>query len=120
MKRIQLEDLASMLNKGEIIAAEYCFCCNKIRYPSRKEAAAAGAEIATGQTISQQFAEAPFGVLLTFSMIIAGSLFSYTANMEAPAAGPFTKEKELLNGRAAMVGMGIMLAYETVKGSALL
>ena len=82
--------------------------------------AAAGAEIATGQTISQQFAEAPFGVLLTFSMIIAGSLFSYTANMEAPAAGPFTKEKELLNGRAAMVGMGIMLAYETVKGSALL
>ena len=82
--------------------------------------AAAGAEISTGETISQQFADSPFGVLLTFSLIIAGSLFSYTANVEAPAAGPFTKEKELLNGRAAMVGMGIMLAYETVKGSALL
>ena len=46
MKRIQLEDLAAMLNKGEIIAAEYCFCCKKIRYPSREEAAVAGAEIA--------------------------------------------------------------------------
>ena len=70
-----------------------------------------GSEIATGQTISQQFARA-LSASPHFSMIIAG-FSSYTANMEAPAAGPFAGEGA--NGRAAMVGMGIMLAYETVR-----
>jgi hypothetical protein len=53
-------------------------------------------------------------------MIIFGSLISYQANTEPSPVGPFTKEKELLNGRAAMVGMACLLGFEAVKHTALL
>ena len=82
--------------------------------------AAAGAEISTGETVAQQFADAPAAVILTISMIIFGSLISYQANTEPSPVGPFTKEKELLNGRAAMVGMACLLGFEAVKHTALL
>ena len=82
--------------------------------------AAAGAEIASGETVAQQFADAPAAVILTISMIIFGSLISYQANTEPSPVGPFTKEKELLNGRAAMVGMACLLGFEAVKHTALL
>ena len=77
--------------------------------------AAAGAEISSGETVAQQFADAPAAVILTISMIIFGSLISYQANTEPSPVGPFTKEKELLNGRAAMVGMACLLGFEAVK-----
>jgi len=56
----------------------------------------------------------------TAALIVGGSVITYMANMEAPAAGPLTKEKELLNGRAAMIGIASLLAVEAVKGVALL
>lgn len=46
MKRIKLDDLARMLNEGHLECAEYCYCCDKIRYATRQDAAKAGAEIA--------------------------------------------------------------------------
>ena len=74
----------------------------------------------SGETVAQQFADAPAAVILTISMIIFGSLISYQANTEPSPVGPFTKEKELLNGRAAMVGMACLLGFEAVKHTALL
>ena len=82
--------------------------------------AAAPAEITTGEPVSQQFADAPFAVLLTVAMIVAGSLISFQANAMPNPVGPFTKEKELLNGRAAMVGMAALIGIEAVKHTALL
>ena len=81
---------------------------------------AAGAELSSAETVSQQFADAPVAVLFTISSIIFGSLISYQANTEPTAVGPFTAEKEVLNGRCAMVGMGSLLAFETFKHVALL
>ena len=82
--------------------------------------AAAGGEIATGETVVQQAAQSPVAVALTLILVVTGSLASYCANIEPPAAGPFKKEKELLNGRAAMIGMASLLAFEAANGHALL
>jgi|TARA_B110000977_G_scaffold119170_1_gene153633 hypothetical protein len=81
---------------------------------------AAAAELSSAETVSQQFADAPVAVLMTIGSIIFGSLISYQANTEPTSVGPFTAEKEILNGRAAMVGMGCLLAIEAVKHTALL
>ena len=82
--------------------------------------AAAGAEISTGETVMQQFSEAPTAVLLTTALFVAATLKTFTTNTISDTIGPFTKEKELLNGRAAMIGMAILLGYEAVKHVALL
>ena len=82
--------------------------------------AAAAGELATGETVVTQAAHSPFAVGLTLFLVVSGSLASYCANIEPPAAGPFKKEKELLNGRAAMIGMACLLGFEAVNGHALL
>ena len=82
--------------------------------------AAAGAEISTGETVMQQFSEAPTAVLLTTALFVAATLKTFTTNTISDTIGPFTKEKELLNGRAAMVGMACLLGFEAVKHHALL
>ena len=82
--------------------------------------AAAAGELATGQTVTQQAAQSPFVVTLTLALVISGSLFSYCANIEAPEIPVFKKEKELLNGRAAMIGMACLLGFEAINGHALL
>lgn len=82
--------------------------------------AATGCELSTQQTVVQQAAHAPAGVALTVILVVAGSLASYCANIEPPAAGPFKKEKELLNGRVAMIGMASLLCFEAFSGHALL
>ena len=82
--------------------------------------AAAGAEISTGETVAQQFADAPTAVLITVALFVAASLKVFTTNTVSDPIGPFTKEKELLGGRAAMVGMACLLGFEAVKHTALL
>lgn len=82
--------------------------------------AAIGCELTTQQTVVQQAAHAPVGVALTVVLVVAGSLASYCANIEPPAAGPFKKEKELLNGRVAMIGMACLLGFEALNGHPLL
>ncbi|EEH55104.1 early light induced protein-like 3, chloroplast precursor [Micromonas pusilla CCMP1545] len=81
--------------------------------------AALGCEIATGETVGQQVAQSPVGVAVVTMLIVGGTLISYCSNTKPPAAGPFNQQKELLNGRAAMVGMASLLAFEAVKGVAL-
>jgi hypothetical protein len=41
------------------------------------------------------------------TLITAGSMWTYSANLAPPAAGPFTNDKELLNGRALQVDPGL-------------
>ena len=82
--------------------------------------AAAGAEISTGETVAQQFNDAPTAVLMTVALFVAASLKVFTTNTVSDPIGPFTKEKELLNGRAAMIGMAALLGFEAVKHTPLL
>ena len=76
--------------------------------------AAAGAEIATGEPVYQQFGEAPTQILLTIAFT-AASVVPFLSNTKAEDAGMWTREKELLNGRAAMIGMLALLGFEAVK-----
>lgn len=47
MKRIQLADLAEMIEAGRMPQlAEHCYCCDKVRYPTREAAAKVGAQMA--------------------------------------------------------------------------
>ena len=46
MKRITLADLESLVSCGKIHAADYCYRCQKIRYPTLSEARLVGAQIA--------------------------------------------------------------------------
>ena len=85
--------------------------------------AAIGAELATGQPVLQQWSEEPTGIALAFVLVIAGSLIALAggANSQEVRVGPlhFTKNAELLNSRAAMIGFASLVAIELAKGSAL-
>jgi len=82
--------------------------------------AAAGEEMVNGKTVVEQAASSPVGVTLVISSVIAGSLWTYCANLKPPAAGPFKNNIELLNGRTAMIGFASLLAAEAFIGHALL
>jgi hypothetical protein len=81
---------------------------------------ALGNEIVTGQSVGQQLAQSPAGVGVTALLVVLGTLSSYCANIEPPAAGPFVNTTELLNGRVAMIGVAILLTLENNNGHALL
>jgi hypothetical protein len=46
------------------------------------------------------------------ALIVGGSVITYMSNMEAPGAGPLKKDVELLNGRAAMIGIASLIGIE--------
>jgi hypothetical protein len=82
---------------------------------------AAGAELATGQTVVEQISVSPASVVLLISGVIASTLVTFCANVKPPiyTPGPLKAEVELLNGRAAMVGFAIMVASEAASGQAM-
>ena len=61
----------------------------------------------------------PAGVVLTGLTFIAASLIPLLSSTERKAVGPFTPAAEMLNGRAAMIGLASLIAIEAVRGSAL-
>merc|ERR1712070_567662 len=78
-------------------------------------AAAVGAELATGETVSQQFSEAPLAVaafmgvitLATFAPKLRGDDMNPANGWESLKKSPFTSPAtiEMWNGRAAMLGL---------------
>lgn len=81
--------------------------------------AAVGAEVASGETVVSQLSDAPLPILLTFAAFAVASLVPILKGANKEAFGPLTPAAELLNGRAAMIGMAALLTIEAAKGSAL-
>lgn len=82
--------------------------------------AAVGAELASGAPLLDQLGSAFLPVLLTFGVFTAASLIPILtgANLKQ-TFGPFRPEAEVINGRAAMLGLVALVITEGFKGSAL-
>ena len=70
----------------------------------------------THQTVTASFGAHAGVISLWVLLITLATLVPITrgvsASAEDEAFGPFTREAEMLNGRAAMVGMGTLLLVE--------
>merc|ERR1711920_1147873 len=85
--------------------------------------AGAPAEIATQQPIAQQWAEHPFAVVAHIVIFSLASVMprvqgEKTAKPESTEFGVWKASSELLNGRAAMIGMASLLIIESITGKA--
>lgn len=86
--------------------------------------AAIGAELSTGKSVATQFACEPAlilaaGGLFAWASLVPLLLKGEAAKKEYAAFGPFTASAEMINGRAAMLGLAALLAIEGVKHTAL-
>lgn len=89
--------------------------------------AAMGAELTSQETFVQQFSDAPVTIIAVSALLVVASLIPIvrgTAVMddgggEGVRPGGFNVTNELINGRAAMLGLSIMIAYEAITGAAL-
>lgn len=81
--------------------------------------AALGAELATGNTVTEQLAQDGALVFCTVVAISCASLIPLLLGKEIKGWGPFTPAAEMLNGRAAMIGLAALLVIEAVRGQAL-
>jgi hypothetical protein len=85
--------------------------------------AAAGAELATGKTVVEMFKCEPVLIgaavaLFSWASLVPLLLRGEAAKKEYAAWGPFTASAEMLNGRAAMIGIASLLAIEGVRHTA--
>ena len=86
--------------------------------------AAIGAELATGKSVATQFACEPAlilaaGGLFAWASLVPLLLKGEAAKAEYKAWGPYTASAEMINGRAAMLGLAALLIIEGVKQTAL-
>lgn len=81
-------------------------------------AAAAAAEASSGKTVGAQFSEEPTLIVLTAILLAAGSLVTMVKNVEVTGLGVFGADKEMFNGRAAMLGFASLLIVEGFTGEA--
>lgn len=78
------------------------------------------AELFSGKTLASQFQLATFPVFGVVSSVWLASLIPLFIGTKQPLEGGFFNFKnELINGRAAMVGFGCMLAFEMYRGTAM-
>ena len=91
--------------------------------------AALGAELATQDSIFKQLGEGGLGgMLFVFAAVTAASFApifngqdaqkSFLKNSQPEEFGPFNAQAEMLNGRAAMMGLLFLLAAEASQGKA--
>lgn len=89
--------------------------------------AAMAAECTSQETFVQQFADAPGTILAVSTLFIIASIIPIVRGCavtddgggEGVRPGGFNLTNELINGRAAMLGLSIMILYETITGAAL-
>jgi len=83
--------------------------------------AALGSELASGESVVNQFKDEPTGVLLAVILFTSASFipFLYGASKKE-SFGPFTPQAEIMNGRAACIGFLSLLIAEGVRGGAAL
>ena len=80
--------------------------------------AAAGAEFSTHETISQQFGDATVPIVATAVTFIVASLVPILKGAVDEPVGPFNSKAEMYNGRAAMLGLSLLLILENNSGKA--
>jgi hypothetical protein len=82
--------------------------------------AAVGAELATGQTVIQQFNTAPKAVIATVVIFAIATLIPIVRGVprkdakEFGGLSPFTSKAELINGRLAIIGFPALLIQEAI------
>ena len=83
--------------------------------------AAVGAELATGESVLQQFKDQPYLVLAAAALFSWASLVPVLLGKKSDSTtlGPFRPSAELLNGRAAMLGFASLITVEAIKHTAL-
>lgn len=81
--------------------------------------AALGAELASGTTVTEQLSQDGALVFCTVVAISCASLIPLLLGKEIESWGPFTARAEMLNSRAAMIGLASLLLIEAVRGQAL-
>ena len=81
-------------------------------------ASAAAAELSTGKPVLEQLSCEPTLIALTAVLFSAGSLVTLVKNVEVLNLGVFSADKEMFNGRAAMLGFASLLVVEQITGSA--
>ncbi|KAG2500697.1 hypothetical protein HYH03_001463 [Edaphochlamys debaryana] len=83
--------------------------------------AAIGAELATGESVLAQATEIPVPLAILVVSLAVATLAPILkgANMKE-AFGPLTPQAEVINGRAAMLGIAALLAAEVARGGAAL
>lgn len=80
--------------------------------------AAVGAELSSGEPVLKQLGDEPTLITLTFVLFAAASLVPLFNNKlpSSRSLGPFNAGAELINGRAAMLGIAALIGIEAVKG----
>lgn len=89
--------------------------------------AAVGAEVSSHQTVAKQFADAPGAILAVSILLTAASLIPIIRGNavmdegvgEGIRPGAINVTNELINGRAAMLGMAALLVFEMMTGAPL-
>ena len=81
--------------------------------------AAAAAELATGEPVSNQWSMQPAGIIIFFLVIISASLIPlFRGETPKVSSGPWTPRSEVYTGRIAMLGFSGLLIYEQLNGHA--
>ncbi|KAI7843265.1 hypothetical protein COHA_003098 [Chlorella ohadii] len=82
--------------------------------------AALGCEVFTGKPVLAQLAGNGSTILTWVLLVTAGTAVPILRGIKNEEAfGPLTPERELFNGRAAMIGFASLLIAEAFRGSAL-
>jgi len=74
--------------------------------------AALGAELSSDESVLNQFSDASGAVLALVAITTVASMVPLLRGAKSESVGPFTPAVEMANGRAAMLGLAMLLVIE--------